>query len=302
MAVSRIRMAEDGPEFSRLVLGFWKTAYWNFSKEQLLEYINQAMELGITTMDHADIYGGYSNEAKFGEALAGNSSLRKNMQIVTKCDILFNCENRPQYKFHYYDTSKEHILESVENSLTNLKTDYIDLLLIHRPDYLMEADEIADAFVRLRESGKVLNFGVSNFTPGQYDLLQSRLFFPLITNQIRFSALQMEAFDDGTADQCQRLRISPMAYSPLAEGRIFTEDSEQANRVRNEMENIGKEFNAGIDQIALAWILKHPAGFVPILGTGKIDRLRSAVVSESIPLSREEWYRIWTASTGYEVP
>lgn len=302
MAVTRIKMAEDGPDFSRLILGYWKIANWNMSEDELYTYMNQALELGITTFDHADIYGSFSNEETFGKLLSRNPSLRDKMQLVTKCGVVFNCPNRPQYNFHYYDSSKDHIIESVDNSLKNFGTDHIDLLLIHRPDYLMDADEVADAFVRLRETGKVLNFGTSNFTTTQFDLLQSRLFFPLVTNQIKFSVMDMSALDNGMADMCQKTRISPMAYSPLGEGKLFTSDEGSAVRLRSELKKIGEEFNAGIDQVALAWLLKHPAGFVPVLGTGKIERLRAAAVAESIPMSREEWYKIWTASKGHEVP
>ncbi|MBL7201708.1 MAG: aldo/keto reductase, partial [Anaerolineae bacterium] len=192
---------------------------------------------------------------------------------------------------------------SVEGSLSKLKTDRIDILLIHRPDPLMDADEVAEAFTELRQSGKVLHFGVSNFTPSQFKLLASRLSFPLVTNEVQFSVMHLDAWADGTLDLCQRLRISPMAWSPLGGGRLFREDTEQTQRLRKEMKEIGEELgDASIDQVALAWILRHPSKVIPILGTGAIERVRSAVKAEQLELSREQYFRIWTASTGAGLP
>jgi predicted oxidoreductase len=192
---------------------------------------------------------------------------------------------------------------AVEDSLRALHTDYIDLLLIHRPDPLMDADETAAALTGLRANGKVLSFGVSNFTPGQFDLLASRLDFPLVTNQVEISILHMQPLHDGTVDQCQRLRVAPMAWSPLGGGRLFASGDEQATRVRQSLAQVGEELGgATVDQVALAWLLTHPARIVPILGTGKLDRIQQAIQAESLRLSREQWFTIWTASAGREVP
>jgi predicted oxidoreductase len=194
-------------------------------------------------------------------------------------------------------------LWSVEQSLEKLRTDRVDLLLIHRPDPLMDADEVAEAFLQLRQSGKVLHFGVSNFTPSQFELLASRLDFPLVTNEIQFSVMYLSPWYDGTLDQCQRLRISPMAWSPLGGGRLLREETRWAERLRKRMYSIGAALGgASLDQVALAWILKHPAKMVPILGTGKIEHVRSAVQAEALKLSREQWFRVWVASTGERLP
>ena len=225
------------------------------------------------------------------------------MQIVTKCGIMLVSDRRPKHGFKHYDTSREHIIASVENSLRMLGTDRIDLLLIHRPDLLMDPDEVARAFTALREAGKVLYFGVSNFTPSQFDLLASRLDFPLVTNQIELSVMNMEVLHDGTVDQCQKLGISPMAWSPLAEGRLFRDDTEQAQRLRGALATIGEQLGgASMDQVALAWILRHPAMIVPVLGTGKVERIQSAADAESLVLTREQWFTIWSASKGVPVP
>jgi predicted oxidoreductase len=175
--------------------------------------------------------------------------------------------------------------------------------LIHRPDPLLDADEVAEAFGQLRQSGKVLHFGVSNFAPSQLELLASRLDFPLVTNEIQFSVMYLSAWYDGTLDQCQRLRISPMAWSPLGGGRLFHEETQWAEGIRTEMYAVGKELGgASLDQVALAWILRHPARMVPILGTGQLDHVHSAVQAEGLELSREQWFRIWVASTGKRLP
>ncbi len=301
--MQRIKISKEDPEFSRIALGFWRLNDWKMSKAELLAFIEKSLEMGFTTFDHADIYGSYTCEAMFGEALKQRPTLRHKMEIVSKCGIRVISNNRPENNFHSYDTSREHIIRSAENSLKNLHTDHLDVLLIHRPDPLMDANEVAEAFRHLRISGKVSHFGVSNFTPFQFDLLQSRLDFPLVTNQVEISLLQMETLNDGILDQCQQRRISPMAWSPFGGGRIFTGISEQEERLRNELQKIGEQLGgAAIDQVALAWLLKHPSRIIPVLGTGNLNRIRGAAGALGLELSRDHWFRLWTASAGQEIP
>jgi predicted oxidoreductase len=303
MSVTQIDMAKGGPQVSRLSLGLWRLVEWGMSDTELLDLIRASLDLGITTFDHADIYGDHVCQELFGRALALEPALRERMQLVTKCGIMLASPNRPQHALKHYDTSRAHIFASVEESLRTLGTDRIDLLLIHRPDVLMDPDEVAEAFTSLRQAGKVLHFGVSNFTPSQFDLLASRLDFPLVTNQIEVSVLFLDLLHDGTVDQCLQRGIAPMAWSPLAGGRIFFEDSEQASRVRQALQAVGQELGgASMDQVALAWLLAHPVCFLPILGSGKIERIRSAVGAEALHLSREQWFAVWSASTGTPVP
>lgn len=303
MTVSQINMSPGGPQLSRLALGLWRLDSWDLSDAGLLDLILASLDQGITTFDHADLYGGYTCEGLFGRALALNPSLRQKMQIVTKCGIKLVSDNRPRHTIKHYDTGRDHILASVENSLRELRTDRIDLLLIHRPDPLMDASEVAEAFATLRQAGKVLHFGVSNFTPWQFDLLASRLDFPLVTNQVELSVLNMDVLHDGTVDQCQRLGISPMAWSPLGGGRLFHNEDERAIRVRQALEAVGEQLGgASMDQVALAWILAHPARIVPVLGTGKIHRVQSAAQAANHHLSREQWFAIWRASMDRDVP
>jgi predicted oxidoreductase len=303
MMVSRIEMAKGGPFLSRMALGLWRLADWGLDGVQLLDLIHASLELGITTFDHADIYGDYACEQLFGRALRREPSLREGMQIVTKCGIKLVSARRPEHGIKHYDTSLAHIVASAENSLRMLNTDYIDLLLIHRPDPLLDPGEIAAAFTALREAGKVLHFGVSNFTPSQFELLASRLDFPLVTNQVELSPMNMEVLHDGTIDQCQRLGISPMAWSPLAGGRLFQDETAQTGRLNEALTSIGQQLGgATLDQVALAWILRHPARIIPVLGTGKTERVRSAAGAEALALTREQWFSIWSASAGEAVP
>ncbi|WP_253663700.1 aldo/keto reductase family oxidoreductase [Vibrio sp. Y20_XG_PY13] len=301
--VAKVVTAPNGPEFSELVQGYWRAADWGMTAQERLSFLKQHIELGITTVDHADIYGNYECEALFGEALALDKSVRDQIQIVTKCDINLCGDKTPKRKINHYDTSSAHIYQSVNNSLERLNVDEIDVLLIHRPDVLMDADEVAEAFTELHKVGKVKHFGVSNFTPRQFELLQSRLGKPLVTNQVEINPLNFEVAHDGTLGQMQMLRTRPMAWSCLGGGSIFSGESEQAIRVRNELEAIREEVGAtSIDQVIYAWVRRLPSKPIPIIGSGKIERVQTAVNALNIELTREQWYRVWVASKGHGVP
>lgn len=303
MRVPQVVIADNGPQFSRLALGMWRLTDWDMTDRELLHWIHTNLDLGLTTFDHADIYGQGACQALFGRALALEPSLRQRMQLVTKCGIMLPGINCPEHAVKHYDTSRAHIVASTEESLQLLGTDHVDLLLIHRPDVLMNPDEVGEAFSALHRSGKVLHFGVSNFTPSQFDLLASRLSVPLVTNQIQVSVLHLDHFCDGTVDQCLQRGIAPMTWSPFAQGRVFTLDGERSVRVRRALEAVGRDLGgAPVDQVALAWLLAHPARFVPILGSSKIERIRSAVSAQSLYLEREQWFAIWSASIGAPVP
>lgn len=282
-----------------LAAGMWRLGQWGLDTPGLVRWIEQALELGIDTFDHADIYGGYSVEAAFGEALARAPALRQRMTLVTKCGIKLVSPARPAHAIKHYDTTREHIVASVENSLRALHTDRIDLLLIHRPDALMDADEVAATLASLRAQGKVLHFGVSNHAPSSFALLHGRL--PLVTNQIELSPLHLEPLTDGTLDQAQDLGLPPMAWSPLGGGRLFNDSDERARRAREVLETLGRERGVSAATMAYAWVRRHPSRPVPVTGSGRVEALREAVASLSVTLSREEWYRVWQASAGREV-
>jgi predicted oxidoreductase len=303
MNVPEIRFSAEGPAASRIALGMWRLADAKLNREEIRALILQALEVGITTIDHADIYGDYTCQGLFGDAIAGDAALRDKLQLVTKCNIKLIPTNGPTQRVKYYDTSRAHILASVDASLKALRTDRVEALLIHRSDPLLDPDEVAEAFVALKKAGKVLHFGVSNFTPGQFDLLASRLPFGLVTHQLEFSVLRAGPLHDGTLDQCLRLRLSPMAWSPLAGGHLLKAGDERARRVRRALEEIGKELGgATVEQVALAWILAHPARIVPVLGTSNRERVRSSAAAAGLTLSREQWFLILEASAGKPVP
>lgn len=297
--MQRLSLHPQGPEFSRLIMGYWRLMEWQLSAAELLDFMKFHLDLGITTIDHADIYGGYRCEAAFGAALRLEPSLRDRMEVVSKCGIALTAN--PAHRLNHYNTSRDHIIESAERSLSNLGVDCLDLLLIHRPDPLMEADEVADAFVRLKEAGKVRHVGVSNFTPNQFTLLQSRLPFPLVTNQVEISPLQQGVTLDGTLDQCQQLGIRPMAWSCLGGGRLFSAPEYQP--LRQELEAIRTELGCdSIEQVVYAWVLMLPSRPLPILGSGKRERIAQAANAVDIGLSRQQWFRIRKAALGYDVP
>lgn len=300
--MEKIKLKDD-LEFSRIVHGYWRLMDWNISNRDLVNLIEEVYDLGITTVDHADIYGNFCCEEKFGEALKLKKGLREKLQIVTKCGIKFPSENRPENKSHCYDTSKEHIIKSAERSLKNFNTDYLDVLLIHRVDALLNPEEVAEAFTKLNKDGKVRYFGVSNFLPAQFNMLNSYLDNKLITNQVEISPLCLNAFEDGTLDLMLEKRIKPMAWSPLAGGRLFRGNDERSLRVQKVLSKIKEEVNAkDIDEVAYAWLLMHPSKIMPIVGSGKIERIKSAIRATEIKLTRDQWFEIYVASRGVDIP
>lgn len=304
MPVPRRQMTEN-MSFSELAWGAWRLRDSTDIKDSsdILALIEACLDLGITTFDHADIYGDYGCEALFGEALAQKPALRDRMEIVTKCDIALISPARPEHRIKHYNTSPAHIIESVEQSLRNLWTSHIDLLLIHRPDPLMNADEVADCFAALRKDGKVRHFGVSNFTPAQFDLLQSRMDSPLVTNQVEASVLETAAIFDGVLDQMQQQRAHPMIYSPLGGARLFTgKDDPQTLRLRPVLERMAEKYTLpGIAEVAIAWLLQLPCRPVPVIGTMKAARIRDAAGACHVTFDRQDWFEILQASRNQEV-
>lgn len=272
-----------------------------FNTQAYLSQIKKTLESGVNTFDHADIYGHYTTEEEFGAALKLDPSLRSKMQIITKCGICMLTPNRPLHQIKSYNTTKTHILSSIERSLTNFHSDYIDMLLIHRPDPLMSPHEIAAAFSILKQSGKVKHFGVSNFTTTQFSMLQN--LFPLEVNQIELSILHTKPFYDGVTDQCMEKGIVPQAWSPLGGGKIQLDvEDERCRRIISMASMLGEKYNANFDQVLIAWLLKHPSGIVPVLGTTKIERIQAAMAARSIEMTNEEWHMLLRASNGFDVP
>lgn len=300
--MKRQKIHPKGPEFSKLAVGLWRMNKWNQTPNQTVEWVEHCLELGITTFDHADIYGMYNNEALFGMAIKQKPSLLDKIEIVSKCDICLVCENRPENSINHYNTSAAHITRSVERSLKNLNAEVLDLVLIHRPDPLMDASATAYAFMKLIEQGKIKHVGVSNFTPSQVDLLQSRLDVPIVTNQVEFSLHKLDPLFDGTFDQAQKNEASPMLWSPYSGGAIFTEHDERTKRIRNTATLLCEKYNCQLDQLILAWLMKIPSNPIPVLGTGKTERITSAAKACEIKLERQDWFKLLVASQGHPVP
>ena len=295
----RIATCTNGPELSRIVAGMWRMTEWGMSVEQRVAFIERCLELGVTSFDHADIYGGYGVESLFGDALRLQPSLRDRMEIITKCGIKLISPQRPQHAVQHYDTSAAHIVSSVEESLRQLGTDRIDVLLIHRPDPLMDFDEMARAFEGLRQAGKVLHFGVSNFSRHQFEALNRRI--KLVTNQVEFSPLHTAPMFDETFDGLQDLAVSPMIWSPLAGGRLFHGGEEHADNLRLVIKGIADELGQPFASVVFAWIMQLPSKPVPLTGTGRIEAIAVAVAGTRFTLSKTDWFQILRAARGHEV-
>lgn len=290
---------------SPLVFGAWRLADTpaEANADSVARKIMIALEHGITTFDHADIYGNYECEKLFGDAVAKHGLSRSKMQLITKCGIKLVSDNRPEHSLKTYETTRAHIMKSVENSLKNLRTDVIDLLLIHRPDPLMNPAEVNDTFNELLTQGKVKAFGVSNFTPSQVRMLQAKLTLPLVSNQIEFSLLNSSAMYNGQLDQCIEMNMVPMAWSPLAGGGMLTRTDEKSARVRDCLTSLAKKYKvAQPETVAYAWLLRHPSKVIPVLGTGKEERLKAAVAALNLRLEHDDWFHLLKAAVGHDVP
>jgi predicted oxidoreductase len=268
----------------------------SLNKKQIIDLMQHCIEQNITTFDHADIYGGYTTEADFGSAFSESGIQRDRIQLISKCGIQLLTENRATTVKHYnYD--KSYIIKSTENSLKHLKTNYLDLLLIHRPSPLMQPNEIAEAILNLKERGLVNEFGVSNFTPSQTDLLSESI--DVSVNQIEFSLTQHTAMHNGSLDYMMTKNILPMAWSPL--GNVFREDNEQTRRIHKQLGKLLDKYRATEDQLLLAWTLKHPSNIHPVMGTTTKKRISDAAEATHIKLELEDWFKILEASQGHEV-
>lgn len=285
--------------FSKIIAGTMTWGVWgkNCNSKQMIELMNCCLDNNITTFDHADIYGDYTTEAAFGKAFCESKIDRNKIQLISKCGIQMLSEPRKNAVKHY-DYSTSYIIWSVEQSLKNLQTDYLDLLLLHRPSPLMQADAVAEAIEKLKQDGKILDFGVSNFTPLQTDLIETKT--KINYNQIKFSVTHFEAMLDGSLDYMQTHNIVPMSWSPL--GTVFKKDDEQAQRVKKMATNLSLKYNISVDVLLLAWILKHPAGILPVCGTADPVRIANLMKATTVEMALQDWFALWSESSGVPVP
>lgn len=285
-------------QLSPIIAGTMGWGAWGkqYDSNNMASFLHTCLDAGITSFDHADIYGDYTTEADFGAAYKQTGLLRAASQFITKCGIQHTKGRANTIK--HYDYSNEYIVWSVENSLKNLQTDYIDVLLLHRPSPLLQISEVAEAITKLLQQGKILSFGVSNFTATQMALLQSVL--TVSYNQIQFSLTHYNAMLDGTLDVMQLHNIIPMSWSPL--GALFKEDTPQTLRIKPLLYSLAEKYRVTTDVILLAWVMQHPSAIIPVVGTTNIERIKNLPQVTSIKLLLTEWFALWEASMGNRVP
>lgn len=300
-----LNLSPKGPVVSPLVYGTWRLlADPEFATPQAIaRRLEVCVDLGITTIDTAEIYGGYDVEQRLGQALALAPHLKQKLQIITKFGIYAPHPRHPERKVAFYDASAERVVKSTEKSLRLLGVEALDVLLVHRPDWFTAAQDTAQGLEQVIAAGKVRFAGVSNYTASQFSLLQSCLSQPLVTNQLEVNLLAMNALYDGTLDQCQQLHIHPMAWSPLGGGRLLGSEDPAALRVRATCESLSEKYGgASVSTLVHAWVMAHPSRCVPVLGTNKEDRLREVVAAVGLKMDRRDWYALWEAAKGHKVP
>ncbi len=291
------------PSLSAMVYGTWRMLDDKPSVQDINRRLNRCVELGITTIDTAEIYGGYRVEAALGNAMALSPGLRDKLAIVTKTGIYVPNDLSPQRKVGFYDASAAQLRRSVEQSLRMLGCEQIELFLVHRPDWLTGVEDTAQGLNQLLQEGKIRQAGVSNYSASQFAALNSFMGVPLFTNQIEFHLLRVDPMVDGSFDQCQQHRVRPMAWSPLAGGRLFDANEPAAVRLAQVAAALSPKYGgATLEQLAYAWIMAHPSRPYPVIGTNKIDRIESAVKALSVRLEREDWFALWVAAQGRNIP
>lgn len=288
---------------SRMVYGTWRLLDDTPTNQDINRRLNRCVELGITTIDTAEIYGGYAVEAALGEAMASSLGLRDKLKVITKSGIYVPNSNNPERTVGFYDASAKLLKKSAETSLKLLRREQIDLFLVHRPDWFTSVDDTAQGLNTLVQEGKIKGVGVSNYTPTQFHALSSRMDTPLLTNQVEFHLLNMDASVDGTFDLCQQLRLQPMAWSPLAGGRLFDQSNPAAVRLAQAASALSDKYGgATLEQLAYAWVMGHPSRPIPVIGTNKLERIESAARASLLTLEREDWYAMWVAAKGHSIP
>jgi predicted oxidoreductase len=285
-------------KLSKIVAGTMNWGVWNkkLSTQEMESLIHVCIENNIHSFDHADIYGGYTTEAEFGKAFSASSISREKVEFISKCGIKAIADNQ-ETKVKHYDYSKKHLIWSVENSLKNLKTDYLDVLLLHRPSPLLEINEVTQAINQLIKEGKIRSFGLSNFSNAQTELIQTEL--PVSYNQIQFSATHLEPMVDGSLDFMQKHQITPMSWNPL--GSVFREDSEKTRRLKKLLATLVEKYELGSDTILLSWVMKHPSNAIPVAGTVNVQRIKQLQKAIELELNLEDWFAIWSESIGRKV-
>jgi predicted oxidoreductase len=294
--MEKIYLSDSGPKVSPAVYGFyrWQGSYVN--EDKMSKIVNLCLELGINTFDHGDTYGDYMCEEVFGNVLKSNSIKRESVVLFTKCGINIPHSSRPEYRVKHYDTSREHILNSLDNSLRKLRTDYIDVFLLNQLDPLSNLEETALTLEKLKDSGKIKNVGVVNYSVFQHQLLSSYLRIPIVTNHIELNLLNTSAFDNGQVDYTKQKYMRPLATSPLAQGKIANSNEKIPLRIRGKLEEFAGKYNSHFESVAIAWLVK--LGALPLIGTIDEQRIKNIAEAFKINLDRQDWYELYAVSRG----
>lgn len=286
--MKKVSLSDSGPKVSEAIYGFWRwTDEGAVTTAQIEKTVNLCLELGINTFDHADVYGDNTIEEHFGKIIKNKSFKREDIVLFSKCGIRTSQDK----SFTYYDNSRDHIINSINGSLKRLKTDYLDIFLLHQSDLLADPEETAMALAEVVTSGKAKHIGVANFTVFQHQLLASYLRIPIVTNHIELNLMNTSAIEDGRIDFIKQSFSKPLAWAPLAGGKILDGTNEKAIKLRAKLEAIGKKYDANIEQTAVAWLMK--LGTLPIIGSLSESRIRNGASASDIKLSHEDWYEIY---------
>jgi len=295
--MQKIYLSDAGPKVSPAVYGFYRWENGDANPAATIEkIINLCLELDINTFDHADIYGSYQCEELFGAAISKKSFKREDIVLFTKCGLKLPHPGEPAIRVKHYDTSSQHILKSVETSLKKLKTDYIDIFLLDHLDAISNLEETAITLDKLKNSGKVNNIGVANFSVFQHQLLASYLRTPIVTHHLELNLLNTTALDNGQIDYIKQRYMRPLVSAPVASGRIASGKDDQAVRVRKKLQEISPKYNVDIESVAVAWLIK--LGAIPLIGTKDEQRIRNIANAFDIQLDHQDWYDLYTASRG----
>ena len=294
--MEKIYLSDSGPKVSPAVYGFYRWSGSNVNDEKMEKMISLCLELGINTFDHGDTYGDYTCEEIFGSVFKRSGIKRESIVLFTKCGINVPHAARPDFRVKHYDTSREHILNSLENSLRNLRTDYIDVFLLNQLDPLSNLEETALTLEKLKDSGKIKNVGVVNFSVFQHQLLSSYLRIPIVTNHIELNLLNTSAFDNGQVDYIKQKYMRPLATSPLAEGKIANSNEKIPLRIRGKLEEFAGKYNSHFESVAIAWLVK--LGALPLIGTTDEQRIKNIAEAFKINLDRQDWYELYAVSRG----
>ncbi len=293
--MEKVYLSDSGPKVSPAIYGFWRWSQEGNNTPAAMERIvNLCLELGINTFDHADVYGSGKGEEIFGKVMAQKSFKREDIVLFSKCGLRLPDLEQPDVRIKHYDTSRENILRSVDNSLRNLRTDYIDIFLLDHLDPISNLAETAYTLDQLKSAGKIRNIGVANFTVFQHQLLAHYLKTPIVTNHIELNLLNTVAFDNGQLDYIKQKFMRPLVSAPLAGGRIESGTDKLAIELHQKLERIGAKYGANVESTAVAWLIK--LGALPIIGSTNEQRIRNVVNAFSFELDKQDWYDLYASS------